>query len=98
MESSATAETQAAERSFPEGVVYNGVTKHEPVTLDEKIAAVLARAIQLFHVTQQTHMLSLFKEDGTELDDNSTVGQNAITKKDVLYLRQSKVKGGASAW
>jgi hypothetical protein len=98
MESPAIEDHQAAEHSFSVGIVYNGVEKHEQVTRDETIKAVLDRAIQLFHVTQQPHMLSLFMEDGRELDDASTVGQSSITKKSVLYLRQSKVKGGACGW
>jgi len=96
MESAAIEENQVAvEHSFSIGVVYNGVEKHEEVTRDERIKAVLDRAIQLFHVTQQPHVLAMFIEDGRELDDASTIGQNSITKKSVLYLRQSKVKGGA---
>lgn len=83
------------EQKFPIGIVYNGTEKHEPVDRSEQIKAVLARAILIFHVTQQPHMLSLFTEDGKELDDNSTVGQDGLTRKSVLYLRQSKVKGGS---
>ena len=81
---------------FPIGVVYNGKEKHVVVTLQELIKAVLADAITAFQITQQPHMLSLFTEAGVELADNSTVEQNKIDQKTVLYLRQSKVKGGAS--
>lgn len=80
---------------FPIEVVYNGKPKHVVVTLPELIKAVLDDAIKAFHVTQQPHLLSLFTEDGTELEDGSTVEQNKIDQKTVLYLRQSKVKGGA---
>lgn len=80
---------------FPIEVVYNGKPKHVVVTLPELIKAVLDDAIKVFHVTQQPHLLSLFTEDGTELEDGSTVEQNKIDQKTVLYLRQSKVKGGA---
>jgi hypothetical protein len=81
---------------FPIEVVYNGKPKHIVVTLHELIKTILDDAIKEFHVTQQPHLLSLFTEDGTELDDKSTVQQNGIDRKTVLYLRQSKVKGGAS--
>lgn len=80
---------------FPLGVVYNGKEKHVVATLQELIKLVLADAIKIFQVTQQPHMLSLFTEAGAELDDNSTVQQNHLDKDTVLYLRQSKVKGGA---
>lgn len=80
---------------FPIAVVYNGKDKHVVVTLPEQIKTVLADAIKIFQVTQQLHMLSLFTEAGVELDDSSTIQQNGITRETVLYLRQSKVKGGA---
>jgi hypothetical protein len=80
---------------FPIDVVYNGKPKDVVVTLPEQIKSVLADAIKIFQVTQQPHMLSLFTEAGKELDDNTTVQQNGIERKAVLYLRQSAVKGGA---
>ncbi len=43
------------EHKFPIAVVYNGATKHESVARDEKIKEVLARAIQIFHVTFSAH-------------------------------------------
>jgi hypothetical protein len=82
--------------AFPVGVVYNGKEKHESVKLVDLIKDVLAGAIKIFQVTQQPHMLSLFDENGNELNDNTTVGDNGITPKSVLYLRQSKVKGGGA--
>jgi hypothetical protein len=39
-------------------------------------------------------MLSLFTDAGKELEDSTTVQQNGIERKTVLYLRQSAVKGG----
>lgn len=96
METQAAAETRDEGHPFPIGIIYNGDEKREPVTPNERIKAVLDRAIQLFHVTQQPHMLSLFNEEGDELNDSTTVAENSITKKSVLYLRQSKVKGGSS--
>ena len=95
MEASAPAEHQAVEHTFPIGIVYNGVEKHEQVTRDEIMKVVLGRAIKIFNITQQPHLLSLFTEDGRELDDNSTVGQNDLTRKSVLHLRPGAVKGGA---
>lgn len=95
METPAEDRHEEREHSFLIGVVYNGTEKHQPVTRDELIKAVLDRAIQEFHVAQQPHVLSLFDEDGYELSDSTTVGQSGLSKKSVLYLRPSKVKGGS---
>jgi hypothetical protein len=95
MEPASESHHEEKEKSFEIGVVYNGTEKHQSVTRDELIKAVLDRAIQEFHITQQPHTLSLFAEDGHELSDNTTVGQNDLSKKSVLYLRPSKVKGGS---
>jgi hypothetical protein len=96
MQTESNPQEAAPSHPFPIAIVYNGPAKHEPVTLAELIKSVLADAIKLFHVTQQPHMLSLFDEDGNELNDSTTVGENKITPKSVLYLRQSKVKGGGA--
>ena len=81
-------------REFPIGVVYNGAEKHEPVHSTEAIATVLKRAIALFHVLQQPHLLSLFDAAGNELPDTSTVAACGLAKDSVVFLRPSKVKGG----
>ena len=96
METPAEDRHEEKEHSFVIGIVYNGVEKHQQVTRDELIKTVLDRAIQEFHITQQPHIQALFAEDGRELLDNTTVGQNGLSKKSVLYLRPSKVKGGSS--
>jgi len=81
---------------FPIGVVYNGKQKDIVVTPQEQIKTILAGAIKKFQITQQTHRLSLFTEAGTELADNSTVEENKFDRETVLFLRQSRVKGGAA--
>src|SRR5260370_23112996 len=99
MEAAMVEARDVEDRKLRIGIVWNGVEKHEEVKEEETIQAVLARAIRLFHITQQPHLLSLFVSEGNdarELDDNSTVKQNGLTSESILYLRPSRVKGGAS--
>jgi hypothetical protein len=82
------------ERKFPLEIVYNGTPKEEVVSNDDLIQLVIQRAIHLFHVTQQPHVLALFNAEGDELVDGETVGHYLLTRKTPVFLRQSKVKGG----
>jgi hypothetical protein len=86
--------TVAVERKFEVQVVYNGITKPLAVELHEQVQAVLQRAIHLFGVTQNPHLLSLFREDGTEVPDNVSVEQAHFKPRELLALRPSAVKGG----
>jgi hypothetical protein len=75
-------------------VSYNGVARPLTIEPHEQVTAVLQHAIQLFGITQQPHLLSLFLEDGTVVSENqsaATAGLKAGTK---VYLRQNVAKGG----
>ena len=82
------------ERKFAVEVSYNGVDKRFNVESEERVKALLQQAISAFGVTQQPHLLSLFRQDGTELSDDQSVEQAGIKPGEVLLLRPSKVKGG----
>jgi hypothetical protein len=43
---------------------------------------------------QSNHLLSLFTEGGTELDDKKTARDAGVVPGMLLVLRQSTVKGG----
>lgn len=75
-------------------VVYNGVTKTIAVEPHEQVQAVLQRAIHLFGITQQPHLLSFFREDGSEVQDNQSVAAAGIKPGEHLALRPGAVKGG----
>jgi hypothetical protein len=85
----------AVEKKFVVDVVYNGVSKPIQVEPDERVTAVLQRAIAAFGITQNAHLLSLYREDGSVVPENESVERAAIKPKEVLLLRPSAVKGGA---
>jgi Protein of Unknown function (DUF2604) len=82
------------ERKFAVEVSYNGIDKPFQVEPEERVKALLQQAISAFGITQQPHIQSLFREDGTELSDDQSIEQAGIKPGDVLLLRPSKVKGG----
>ena len=83
------------EKKFEIEIVYNGVDKEIKVEQDETVKQVLDRAIQVFSVTQQPHLLALYTVGGQELTNESqTVKQAGIRPHDKLLLRPSAVKGG----
>lgn len=75
-------------------VVYNGITQPLSVQPHEQVQAVLQRAVQLFGITQNAHLLSLFRQDGSELPDHISVEDAGIRPDEVLALRPGAVKGG----
>jgi hypothetical protein len=83
------------EKKFAVQVVYNGVEKPIQVEAEERVTAVLQRAIAAFGVTQQPHLLSLFRQDGTVVDENQSVEQAGLKPGEVLLLRPNAVKGGS---
>ena len=87
--------TTQVESKFQVRILYNGVT--EPMTVEsrEQITAVLNRAEDTFHITQNRHLLSLFRPDGSEIADQQSVEQASVTSGELLGLRPSRVKGGA---
>lgn len=95
---SETERDQDNERETEEGtlkITYNGVTKRIEFEPDELVKTILERAIRIFQVTQQPHLLSLFRADGTTVADGSTAKAAGLHRGTQLYLRQDQVKGGA---
>lgn len=84
-----------AEKKLAVEIVYNGVEKPIQVEAEERVTAVLQRAIAAFGVTQQPHLLSLFRQDGTVVDENQSVEQAGLKPGEVLLLRPNAVKGGS---
>lgn len=76
-------------------VTYNGEDKLIGYTPDEKVRAVLERALGEFHVTANRHLMGLFTEGNAELPDNSTMSAAGVRPGELLVLRQSTVRGGA---
>lgn len=77
-------------------VTYNGDDKILGYTPDEKVRAVLDRALNEFHVTSNRHLMGLFTEGNTELPDDSTMSEAGVEPGELLVLRQSAVRGGAA--
>ena len=83
------------EKKFVVGVVYNGVTKPIEVVPEEQVTALLKKAIAVFGITQNAHLLSLYREDGTVVPENESVERAGLRPDEVLLLRPNAVKGGA---
>ena len=75
-------------------VTYNGVTNPLGFNPHQQVQAILQHAIQLFNVTQQPHLLSLFREDGSKVEEHQSAIDAGLTPGTHLYLRQDQVKGG----
>lgn len=75
-------------------VTYNGVDRQVIVQPHAAVTSLLQHAIHEFHITAQPHLLSLFRSDGTKVDEKQSVEEAGITDGTVLYLRQDVVKGG----
>lgn len=75
-------------------VTYNGVVKDLAYQPHEQVNALLQRAVHVFGITANAHLLSLFNENGQELPDNESVQSAGVEPGDLLILRQSVVKGG----
>jgi hypothetical protein len=80
---------------FAVQIVYNGVTRPLEVEPEQHITAVLQRAIALFAITQNPHLLSLFRQDGSQVPETETVERAGLKPGEVLLLRPNAVKGGA---
>jgi len=89
-----TLNAAAIEKKFAVEIVYNGVTKSLSVQPEEQATAILARAIALFGITQNPHLLSLFREDGTVVPENESAERAGLKAGEVLLLRPNAVKGG----
>lgn len=84
----------AVEKKFEIQVVYNGVTKAISVESHQQVNAVREKAIHEFRITQNPHLLSFFREDGSEIPDNQSVADAGIRPGELLALRPGAVKGG----
>ncbi len=86
----------ATEKKFAVEIAYNGVTTLLDVQPEEQVTAVLQRAIKLFGITQNPHLLSLFDPNGNAVPENKSVEQAGLTPGELLLLRPNSVKGGAA--
>jgi proteasome lid subunit RPN8/RPN11 len=82
------------ERKFAVEIVYNGIAKKLQVEPKELVATVLQKAIAEFHITQNPHLLSLFRQDGSVVPENESVERAGLKPAEVLLLRPNAVKGG----
>ncbi len=75
-------------------IIYNGVDKRFAYDADEKVRALLDKAIREFGITQNPHLLGLFNVEGRELADNDTLKAAGVERGATLLLRPSSVRGG----
>jgi hypothetical protein len=87
-------EATTATNKYEIFIIYNGITKHLTVEPHEQVQALLQQAIHLFGITQNSHLLSLFKEDGTVVPEHQSVLDAGIKPGERLALRPNAVKGG----
>jgi hypothetical protein len=83
-----------AEKKFALEVTYNGITKSLQVNPEERVQALLQQAIAAFGITQNPHLLGLFRDNGTEVSDNQSVESAGLKPGELLLLRPSVVRGG----
>lgn len=86
--------TVSVEKKFAVEIVYNGVTKPIQVEPEERVTALLQKAIAVFGITQQPHLLSLFRQDGSVVPENESIERAGIKPGEILLLRPNAVKGG----
>jgi hypothetical protein len=84
----------AVATKFAVEILYNGVTQPLSVESHEQMMAVLERAENLFHITQNRHLFGLFRANGVEVNLQQSVGQAGLVPEEVLGLRQSAMRGG----
>ena len=75
-------------------VSFNGQDQQLQYNPEAAIQAAVEHAIQLFSITTQPHLLWFFRADGTELPQGGSMEAAGVQPGDVLYLRQSTVRGG----
>lgn len=97
----ATAERAAQKDRAPSDqitvrVVYNGVEKGLEANVHQAVRALLEHAIRAFSITNNPHIVSLFNDAGTELNEQMSLEQAGIREGTELLLRASAVKGGAT--
>ena len=75
-------------------IIYNGLDKPLAVTRDELISDVRTRAVALFGISENQHLLGLFTADGGELQEDLTVKDAKLKKHEKVLLRPSAVRAG----
>ena len=75
-------------------ISYNGIDKPLTVSRDESIGDVRNRAVSLFGIAENQHLLGLFSVEGGELQDTQTVKDAKVKKGTKLLLRPSAVRAG----
>jgi hypothetical protein len=83
--------TLMVEKKFVVDIVYNGVTKPLQVEPEERVTALLQKAIATFGITQQPHLLSLFRQDGSVVPENESVERAGLKPGEILLLRPNAV-------
>ena len=75
-------------------VFYGAESKPFDYEPHELVATLLARALDVFHIAANRHLMALFTKAGGELPDQSTLEAAGVKPGEELILRQSTVKGG----
>lgn len=66
--------------------------EYEP---EELVKEALVRALDLFGITNNRHLIAFFDEAGNEItNEEKTMKSSGVKRRDKLLLGQSKVKGG----
>lgn len=86
--------TTLVEKKFVVDIIYNGVTKPLQAEPEERVTALLQKAIAAFGITQNQHLLSLFRQNGTLVPENETIERAGLKPGEILLLRPNAVKGG----
>ncbi len=87
--------TVDVEKKFAVEIVYNGVTKSLHAEPEEQVIALLQKAIAIFGITQNPHLLSFFRQDGSVVRENESIERAGIKPCEILLLRPNAVKGGS---
>jgi hypothetical protein len=82
------------DKPFEVSIRYSGPDRAIEVSKDETIESVTAKAIAVFEITSNQHVLAVYNEGGTELLFGETAKSSKIKKGDVLLLRPSTVRAG----
>jgi len=76
-------------------IAYNGVIKTlDHVAVNAQVQSVLARALELFNVTDRPHAQGLFRENGTEVSPSQSVTDAKLFNEELLVLRARTPQGG----
>ena len=96
MDATAASPHPTAETKTEIQVAYNGISREIEVQPESRVQALLKRVIELFGISGQPHLLSLFREDGTKVEEDQSVADAGLVAGVRLFLRPDAVKGGHS--